>query len=418
MARLVAVLAPVVLGAGVGLACPCQPHGYSTPPVAHVPGLPPVVFDSARAQEPGQAPVPKEPEPKPTVNRTPTDPGAVIDPLPLPKDFDAAAIYEKCVRSTVFIVTPLKGGMAMGSGTLIDAERRYVLTNYHVVDEVDQVFVQFPVQTNDGTLMTDKKKYIERIHAGQALKGKVVFRDDTRDLALIQLDKLPPGTQALPLAKKSVRPAEPVINIGNPAAVDWVFSTTQGNVRGIGVADFVVGRGSGGDVLRVKARVVTVTNPINPGDSGGPLIDKRGYLVAVTESGRVGAQNVNNCIDVTEVWGLLNQKKITIKDLTDDKDDPRRPRRPEPRPPHDPDNPDRRPPGVEPPSKPGPSTPPAVRGPTPDEERAAATLLQRAKLFKDDDDQEYYKAKLNAIVTKYPETAAGKDAKKLLGALK
>jgi S1-C subfamily serine protease len=393
MTRAVAVLALVVLGAGVGVAYPWERNSSLPPPSIYVPWPPPVVVDTARAQEPGQAPGPKEPETKP------------------PKDFDGPGLYEKCVRSTVFIVTPLKGGSAQGSGTLIDAEKRYVLTNYHVVDEVDNVFVQFPVRNKDGSLMTDKKKYVDRIPAGAALKGKVLYRDDTRDLALIQLDKLPPDTKALPLAKKSVRTGEPVINIGNPGAVDWTFSTTSGNVRGVGVADMVVGRGGGAGVLRIKAWMVTVTNPINPGDSGGPLIDRRGYLVGVTESGRVGAQNVNNCVDVTEVRDFLKEKKITIKDLTGEKEEA-----PAPKPKHglDSDRPKMLP--TSPKGETGTEHPPKADKTA--DEKAAAELLQRAKLFENEDDKAYFKAKLKAIIASYPETAAGKEAKKLLDALK
>src|SRR5262245_16652555 len=237
--------------------------------------------------------------------------------------FNPGKLYEKCVKSAVFIVTPMpKGGAAMGSGSLIDVEKRYVITNYHVVDEAPLVHVQFPVRNKDGSLMTDKKKYMARIPAGLAIKGKVLHIDKTRDLAIVQLEKLPPDTPAMPLAKKSVKTGEPVINIGNPGAVDWTFSTTEGNVRGVGVADMVVGGAD--EVLRIRARMVTVTNPINPGDSGGPLIDRRGYQVGVSESGRSGVQNVNNCVDITEVRGFLHEKKITIKELSDEKDEPKK----------------------------------------------------------------------------------------------
>jgi S1-C subfamily serine protease len=333
-----------------------------------------------------------------------------LAPRVLAEEFDATALYDKCVRSTVFINTPLKGGSAQGSGSLIDAERRYVLTNYHVVDEVDQVFVQFPVRNKDGSLMTDKKKYIERIPAGQALKGKVLFRDKTRDLAIVQLDRLPPDTHALPLAKKSAKTGEPVINIGNPGVVDWTFSTTQGTVRGIGLADWAVG--GHGEVLRIKCYMVTVTNPINGGDSGGPLIDRRGYQVGVTESSRNGAQNVNNCVDIREVWGFLDEKKITIKDLTAD-DGP---------------VPHRKDPEVKKKNGPGPLVPdpppekktdpadPAPGAPTAKVEQDADMALRRAKLFKDETDS--YKDRLKNVIDKYPGTRAAAEAKKLLEGLK
>jgi S1-C subfamily serine protease len=234
--------------------------------------------------------------------------------------FDPSALYDRGVQSCAFIVAPLKDGCAMGSGSLIDAEQRYVLTNYHVVEGSDTVFVQLPVRLKDGTLMTDKKKYLERVTAGLALQGKLLCKDKTRDLALVQLDKLPPDTPALPLARTSLRVGEEVITIGNPGSVDWTFSTTQNTVRGVGVAEMVVG--GGGEVLRFKARMVTITNPIGPSDSGGPLIDRRGYQVGVSSSGRTGVQAVNNAIDVTEVQAFLKENKVAIKEPADEKADP------------------------------------------------------------------------------------------------
>jgi S1-C subfamily serine protease len=340
------------------------------------------------------------------------------------EELSGADLYEKCVKSTVFIVTPLKGGHAEGSGSLIDAERRLVITNYHVVDENEMVFVQFPVRLKDGSLMTDKKKYIERIPAGQALKGKVLFRDKTRDLALVQLDRLPPDTRALPLAKKSPRVGEFVINIGNPGKVNQTFSTTDGKVRAVGIEDMVVHGDS--EVLRIKAKMVTVTNPINPGDSGGPIIDKRGYQVAVTESGYSGAaaQNVNSCVDVSEVRAFLAEKKVTIKELSDEPDAavvrpkagpgaivPKK------------DSLTTTPkidsaPGTAPPDKKADPVP-APAGPTAEDEKAAARELSRANLFANsDDDRPTYISKLKEVVAKYPGTAAAKDAKKKLDALK
>jgi S1-C subfamily serine protease len=247
-------------------------------------------------------------------------PASVLPRLAADDKLDAAALYEKCVKSAVFIVTPLKDGSAMGSGSLIDVENRYVITNYHMVEDADSAWVQFPVREKDGTVMSEKKKYIERIKAGDALKGKVLHRDKTRDLALVQLDKLPPDTPALPLARTSVRAGEQVITIGNPGAVDWTFSTTQCTVRGVGVANWAVG--GGGETLRIKAKMVTMTNPIGPTDSGGPVIDRRGYQIGVMESARGGAQNVNSAIDVTEVRAFLKDNKVAIKELADEKADP------------------------------------------------------------------------------------------------
>jgi serine protease Do len=223
------------------------------------------------------------------------------------------------VPSTVFIVTPLKEGHTEGSGTLIDVEKRLVLTCFHLVDGSDTVFVQFPVRLKDGELETDKNKYMDRVKAGQAIKGKVLHVDKTRDLAIVQLEKVPAGTPALPLARTSPRVGEQLLMIGTFNRVESTFSTIEGKVSGVKVLDLVVGGGN--EALRIKAKMVQVTNPIGPSSSGGPRIDRRGYLVAVEESGYSGAaaQNVNCCIDVTEVRAFLKDNKVTIKDLADEK---------------------------------------------------------------------------------------------------
>ena len=59
---------------------------------------------------------------------------------------------------------------------------------------------------------------------------------------------------------------------------------------------------------------MTATNPTNPGDSGGPLFNRHGQQVAVTQSGNRAAQQVNTFVDVTEVRAYLKQLKITIKE--------------------------------------------------------------------------------------------------------
>ena len=69
--------------------------------------------------------------------------------------------------------------------------------------------------------------------------------DILRDLALIQLDRVPAGTQAIPLAKSSPRQGTTVWNIGSPGAVGQVFSVTEGKVRAVGEENHLVGGGPG-----------------------------------------------------------------------------------------------------------------------------------------------------------------------------
>jgi hypothetical protein len=308
--------------------------------------------------------------------------------------------------------------MAQGSGSLIDVEKKIVLTNYHVVDEGDLVFVQFPVYIK-GVMLTDKEKYKERIPAGQAIKGKVLYRDKSRDLAFVQLERVPVGTPAIPLAKASPRNNATVWNIGNAGAVKQVFRVTEGKVSGVGVEKFLVGGSTPESVFEVRAKMVTATNPTNPGDSGGPLFDKRGYQVAVTESGSTSASLVNHFVDVTEVRAFLTEKKITIKELSDEPDPVVEKKGTTLVTPPD----KKTDTVVTPPKKDNSTTDPPKKDDTPAasaaDEKAAADKLRSAKLFANgEDNRPVYVSKLQEIIKKWPTTTAGKEAKRLLDGLK
>jgi S1-C subfamily serine protease len=129
-----------------------------------------------------------------------------IAPRLAAEGFDAAAVYEEGVKSVAFLSVLEKGkAKAIGSGSLIDAEKRYVLTSAHVVGNLNEVLAQFAVRGKDGRVLSDKRKYLERVEMGRAWKGKVLFRDKARDLALVQLDDMYADTPAIPLAKESAR---------------------------------------------------------------------------------------------------------------------------------------------------------------------------------------------------------------------
>ena len=322
-------------------------------------------------------------------------------------------LYNKNVRSAVIIHTVVtlktKEGTAReisssGSGSLIDAKRRLILTNWHVVDELKAVRVDFPLfvkKGKDEVMVRATPVYESRAKKGEALLGKVLARDKSRDLAVVQVDHLPPGATAIPLARKSTEVGETVWNIGSPTtgpdSDTLVFSITEGKVRAVGEREFVVGQ-IGVDAFKVKAKFVTASNPINPGDSGGPLFDKRGYQVAVSQSGRGGVQQVNGFIDVEEVRAFLRDNNLEVEELTP----------PEP--------------GtgvvVEPKKGTGPAPKkeltPGVASEA--DEKAAAAALRAAKSFGESEDgRALYLRRLEELIKKYPATAAAKEAKKLLG---
>lgn len=329
---------------------------------------------------------------------------SIANPAHIRAEEDIEDIYKRVVRSTVFIVQPSKDGRgySMGSGSLVDVEKRIVITNYHVISDGKICYCQFPVYQKGGELMSDKKKYIERVARGEAIKGEVLYQDSSRDLAIVKLASVPAGTPALPLSAKGTSPAATVWNIGSPGAVEQVFSITEGKVRAVGHQEFVTGGGDG-NTFTVKAKMVTTTNPANPGDSGGPLLDKKGEMVGVTQSGNVKASLVSNFVDVSEVKAFLAEKKIELKQSGSGMKTVEKPE------------------GKETPKTTDPKDPktPAVPNKEAADEKAANAMLSAAKAYaKDEDLRAKYIAKLNEIIKTYPNTMAAKDAKRLLDGLK
>jgi S1-C subfamily serine protease len=333
----------------------------------------------------------------------------VAAPAPAEEEL-AVQLYKKNVNSCVVIhrfETKRVGDQIVtsggrGSGSLIDAKKRLVLTNWHVVQESPRVSVDFPIYLKDGAMFQDPAKYRDRAKKGEAIPGKVLFKDKQRDLAIVQLEKAAPSyAKAIPLARKSTSAGEPTWNIGSPGVVPQLFSITSGQVRTVGEGKMIV-RG-GEDGFEVRAKIVQATNPTNPGDSGGPLFDKRGYQIAVTQSGFGGTvQAVNAFIDVEEVRAFLKDGKVEIEELT---------------PPEGGD-----PVVAEPKKGAGPAPKKDVTQDvvaTPEDEKTAKKLLDSAKNFGESEDQKsLYVRKLEDIVKKYPATGAAKEAKKLLGQVK
>jgi S1-C subfamily serine protease len=220
-------------------------------------------------------------------------------------------VYKKALKSTVFIMAQIDGGIAMGSGSLIDADKKLILTNYHVVAGTKDLIVFFPRFDSSGKLIPEKNAYFAMYRNGSGYQvGKVFAEDKKHDLALIQLPEIPPNTPALKLAKDSPEPGDKVISIGSPGASDAVFTYTEGSVKAVYNKKWPAG-----DArlrLELESRVIETTSPTNHGDSGGPLMNSNAELVGVTQGGasEKDANLINWFIDGSEVKALLKSKGI------------------------------------------------------------------------------------------------------------
>jgi tetratricopeptide (TPR) repeat protein len=184
-------------------------------------------------------------------------------------------LFEQTVRSTAMVVVPNGDKASQGTGWLIDRERKLLVTNRHVVGSHKQVVAVFPVYRN-GQLITERDYYLRE---APRFRGQVIETNQSHDLAVIQLDALPTNAPSLKLAKERPRNKDSILLVGNPGDSRTLWVQTAGTIRGVSRERMKV-RFTDQD-LEALVEVVETKGPIRPGTSGGPMVDKKGELIAV-----------------------------------------------------------------------------------------------------------------------------------------
>ncbi len=208
-------------------------------------------------------------------------------------------IYRKSLNSTVWILAKSAGATVSGTGVLIDKDRKLIVTNFHVVGDSRAVVIFFP-EFNDDTLVVDRRHYLKNVRL-LGRRGAVLFTDQRRDLALIQLENLPENAEALEMADDSAKPGSRVHSIGNPGSTEALWVYTSGTVRAVYQKKFRTGAGEH------EFKVVETQSPINSGDSGGPVINSQGKLIAISQAILPKARLVSYSVDVTELKEFMDR---------------------------------------------------------------------------------------------------------------
>ncbi|MCX7701883.1 MAG: serine protease [Gemmataceae bacterium] len=228
------------------------------------------------------------------------------------------SVYRRCVRSTVWVIQPAsENRFRAGSGTLIDVSKRFILTNYHVVREGDEVLVVFPSFDSRGDVIQDRDHYLKLLKTPNgAIPGKVLIREQSKDLAIVQLARVPKGARAIPLAPAAPSPGDQVHSIGSPGLSAGLFNYTDGRVKAVAWKRYRTGSGPNDpNGFEIDARVIETSSSTNQGDSGGPLLNNRGELVGVTQGILVGGEGVRPIsyfIEVGEVRNMLKAHKLSL----------------------------------------------------------------------------------------------------------
>lgn len=138
---------------------------------------------------------------------------------------------------------------ALGSGVIIDADKGYVITNFHVIDGADEIKVT--------------------LKDGRTLKAKKIGSDQQSDIALLQIPAK--NLNAIKLANSDdLQVGDFAIAIGNP------FGLNQTVTSGI-----ISALGRSGLNIENFENFIQTDAAINSGNSGGALVDMKGELIGI-----------------------------------------------------------------------------------------------------------------------------------------
>ncbi|MFT4578823.1 MAG: Do/DeqQ family serine protease [Nitrospinales bacterium] len=163
----------------------------------------------------------------------------------------------------------------VGSGIILDSGG-YILTNYHVVEEIDRVLV--------------------KLSNGREYFAKILGHDSHTDLAVLKISTL----RSLPEPKfghsQDLQVGEWVMAIGNPYGLEG--TVTVGIVSGKGRTDL--------GMTRFESFIQTDAS-INPGNSGGPLISLEGSIIGINTGVAAIGSGVGFAIPVETALKIANQ---------------------------------------------------------------------------------------------------------------
>lgn len=194
----------------------------------------------------------------------PKDPG---------KPLSAAEIFRRSAPAVVEIdcLDEKASKISLGTGFLVNSEGR-IATNFHVIAACKAISVKFA----NGDIYD---------------ASMVVDTDIRKDLALIRVKAA--NTPQLPLGDSdTLEIGDTVYSIGNPSGLQNTLQ--QGIVNGFRpVAGY---------------NLVQVSASLNPGNSGGPILDDQGAVVAVAAAKVQGAENLGFAVPINYLKGYLETR--------------------------------------------------------------------------------------------------------------
>lgn len=168
----------------------------------------------------------------------------------------------------------------VGSGVIVDSNG-YILTNSHVIGDgkAESINVLF--------------------ESGEKVEGKVLWFDDSLDLAIVKADVV--GVQAAELGDSDeLEVGELSVAIGNPLGLDFQRSVTSGVISGLHRSIRV-------DNVNVIEDLIQTDASINPGNSGGPLLNAKGEVIGINTAKIQSGEGLGFSIPINMVKPIVSE---------------------------------------------------------------------------------------------------------------
>lgn len=221
----------------------------SIPAVSYSASMPPVTLSSSGQELPSLAPMLEKVLPAVVSIRVS---GTRVQNQQLPEEFKF--FFGPNFPSQQQSIRPFEG---LGSGVIIDAEKGYILTNNHVIDNADNIQIQF----NDG----------------KEIDVKLIGHDPQTDIALLQIkDSSTANLKKLNLIAIKIADSDK-LRVGD-------FAVAVGNPFGLGqtaTSGIISALGRSGLNIEGLENFIQTDASINRGNSGGALVNLNGELIGI-----------------------------------------------------------------------------------------------------------------------------------------
>lgn len=207
---------------------------------------------------------------------TPSQPADAAPEPPSPAPLSSSASTEEMVDRVMPAIVLIETTSGRGSGFFVRHDT--LITNVHVVQ-------------NDGYVTLRKSD-------GSTANARVETRAPAFDIAILKVATPSPSQVVIPIGSaKSLRPGQEIVVIGS-ALGTLQNSVSRGIVSGL--------RTSGG------ATLVQTDAAANPGNSGGPMLDRNGAAIGITTLGYKNAEGLNFGVAIDHARDLLEGRQANL----------------------------------------------------------------------------------------------------------